>query len=184
MSHSSIDQTFHSVLVEIVKESIESGLKTTKTHTLKLAYLVEVEFFRECGRRLTDVDWVYYKYGPYVFDYDNYFDDKCLSLAQPCEDFSLIEFNDLCEIKNPDSITRRIVKRILRQYGALSLSQLLDIVYYDTEPMLNVLRRRDRLDFSSIQACVKLRKSIIVADRTISNSILKAKTLFQNAIKL
>lgn len=179
-----ISHEFRSVLVDIVKESRILGLKTTKTHILKLVYLVEVEFYRECGHRLTEVEWVYYKYGPYVFNYDEYFDGKCLSIIPPFEDFSVIDFNDLCEVSEISSYTRRIIKKVVSKYGEYPLSNLLDVVYYDTEPMLNVDKRLEKLDFSSIQACVKLRKNIVVADGTVTNSVRKAKELFSNAIKL
>lgn len=179
-----LDNTFQSILTAIVKESQSRSLKTTKTHVLKLIYLVEVEFFREHRRRLTDVVWVYYKYGPYVFNFDEYFDGKCLSITTPFEDFSAISLNDFCDVGEIESNAKRVIKKIVTKYGDCSLNQLLDIVYYDTEPMMNVDKRLDKLDFSNIQTCIKLKNDIIVADAALTNSVRNAKDRYKNATRL
>jgi uncharacterized phage-associated protein len=48
------------------KEKI--GIAPAKTKLLKLAYLAEVYFKRLTGERLTDQQWVFWKYGPYLWE--------------------------------------------------------------------------------------------------------------------
>src|SRR5437588_1424975 len=54
----------------IIDELSERGLPPLKTALVKFMYLADVESLREGLPRITDVDWILYKYGPYSFDLD------------------------------------------------------------------------------------------------------------------
>jgi hypothetical protein len=48
----------------------EHGGAPTKTKLLKLLYLADVENWRDHGQRLTNLDWIFYLYGPWNREYD------------------------------------------------------------------------------------------------------------------
>jgi hypothetical protein len=52
----------------IIFLSSELGIVLTKTPLIKLLYLIDVEYYRATGEKLTNIDWIFYKYGPYAFE--------------------------------------------------------------------------------------------------------------------
>jgi uncharacterized phage-associated protein len=146
-------------LADLLKEvllSYEDAFrkKITKTKLLKLAYLVEVEFFRRSRERLTSATWKYYLYGPYVFEYDeilekNGFETKSIDLDDERK-AELIFIKLKADEKHTDSDIHFLVGRIVREFGALDLRHLLDYVYFETEPMMNVDHRMEVLEFENV----------------------------------
>ncbi len=47
----------------------------SKTKLIKLTYLVEYYYYRNNQKRLTNEEWFFYLYGPYLFNYDEYLKD-------------------------------------------------------------------------------------------------------------
>jgi hypothetical protein len=146
-----IDQTFRAIILHIIKELQANGLGFGKTRLIKFAYLIEVEHYKVYRKRLTDIDWVFYKYGPYVMDFEGYLKDKLIIIQKDDDsDFAKIQLKDTIGLPKIDSILELQLKRIIKQFGRTTLNDLLDYVYYETEPMMSVSERGDKLDFDTV----------------------------------
>lgn len=145
------------ILLQILKEAADRGFSPGKTQLVKLLYLSEVEHFRTQRERLTELNWLFYHYGPYALELEEVF-------AQPefiREQIKTIDEKDftrfrVAEQRMPydwrlDAKISLLVKRIVGEWREKSLEELLDFVYFETEPMQVVQNRGDRLDFSVIK---------------------------------
>lgn len=149
-------QSAKPILLQILSEAREKNLALTKTQVVKLLYLTEVEFYREQGERLTNLDWLFYHYGPYALEIDTLLNEKEFEMEKK-ETKSEREVQ-LYKIAEPvakytahvDAKVSLLVKRIVGEWGNKPLEELLDYVYFETEPMQSVERRGDHLDFSKI----------------------------------
>jgi hypothetical protein len=140
------------ILLQILTEA-----PVGKTRLVKLLYLVEVEYYRATSERLTDLMWLFHYYGPYAFELEEI-------LAQPEfareqiktqgeKDVTLFR---VAEARIPygwklDARISLLVKKIVGEWRGKSLEELLDYVYFETEPMQAVQNRGDRLDFTVIK---------------------------------
>ncbi len=149
--------TAQNILLSILSEAQSKNLTVGKTQLVKYFYLTEVEYYRETGSRLTDLDWKFYHYGPYAFELGTMLEEKIfnreeieISAEKSFNKFTVAEptkyYNDLVDVK-----TSLIVKRIVGRWGDKPLQELLDFVYFETEPMQAVDRRGQKLDFSTIK---------------------------------
>lgn len=146
-----LDTTFRDLLLHIIKELHAEHAGFGKTRLIKLAYLVEVEYYKVQQKRLTSIDWVFFKYGPYVMDYEDYIHDKLIEIRKEDDsDIAQISLKDIHALPSIAADVSRYVKRIVKRYATMSLEDLLDFVYYETEPMMSVLARGNELDFSAI----------------------------------
>ena len=145
------------ILLSILAEAQSKNLQVGKTQLVKYLYLTEVEYYRETGSRLTNLDWKFYHYGPYAFELGTMLEEKIfnneeieISAEKSFNKFTVAEptkyYNDLVDVK-----TSLIVKRIIGMWGDKPLQDLLDYVYFETEPMQAVDRRGQVLDFSTIK---------------------------------
>lgn len=62
---------FKDLLTQMLMRKYQVKISILKTRLVKLAYLVEVEYYRSFRERISNTEWVYYKYGPYVYGYDD-----------------------------------------------------------------------------------------------------------------
>ncbi len=127
-----------------------------KTQLIKLLYLIEVEYFRETRYRLTNLDWLFYYYGPYAFELESILDEPEFQqdVFKTKEHKDFIKYQ-IAESKHTydiwiDPKVSQITKLIVTKWGRKNLSELLDYVYFETEPMQNVKTRGEKLDFSTI----------------------------------
>lgn len=140
------------ILVQILKEA-----SVGKTRLVKLLYLVEVEYYRAVSERLTNLEWLFHYYGPYAFELEDV-------LAQPefaWEQIKTVDEKDLTRFRvaedripygwKLDARIGLLVKRIVGEWRGRRLEELLDYVYFETEPMQAVQKRGDRLDFTVIK---------------------------------
>jgi hypothetical protein len=148
--------TAKDILLQILLEAKDRNLSLGKTQLIKLLYLVEVEHYRETGERLTSLQWVFYLYGPYSHELEDIlaereFEKEALKTA-PERDF--INFRIAEPVRSYQSfVNPRLsltVKKVVGIWGSRPLSDLLDYVYFQTEPMQKVKERGDKLDFQSI----------------------------------
>jgi len=145
--------------------------------------------YKRFQKRLSNIEWVYYLYGPYVYTYDNEikrypFDIERIEgvgnaeyeIINLDEDFArenmINEIDVLCFIRN-----------LVREYGDEDLPELLDYIYFETEPMQNVSRRKEKLDFSSICREEKI-ISQSIPDNAAKLILDKYKGLLSNAKRL
>ena len=154
-------------LIQLVLDRCEQEgmLRPLKTRLVKLLYLVEVEYYRRKGHRLTNLEWKFYHFGPFAFALVPY-------LGDPNVDALSIEGQGLLARLEPE--IRREARRepdaelavanIVHEWGDADLNVLLDYVYFETEPMQSA-RRGDLLDFSSVTPLPATRRMRIELDR-------------------
>jgi hypothetical protein len=145
------------ILLQIITEAENKNPSFGKTCLVKLLYLVEVEYYREFGTRLTDLRWVFYHYGPYALELDsilaeNEFEKEVFTTKTEREVIHYKIAEPLAHYSNyVDTKLSLIVKKVVGTWAGKKLNELLDYVYFETEPMEAVRQRGDILDFSTIQ---------------------------------
>ena len=126
------------------------GVAPAKTKLLKLVYLAEVYYMRLKRERLTNQEWVFWKFGPYFREYNEVLADATV-FVPPAEvdDFYPVEVRDDYDTKKPALNEFQAITRALAHAGD-DLNQILDFVYFDTEPMMGASTRGESLNFESI----------------------------------
>ena len=130
-------------LVDYIIDQVRNEQGSThigNTNLVKLIYLVDVLHYRRYGERVTDLPWRYYHYGPYANEVQELVERKTL----PANYWTSGAFPQAF-----DSSVRRTVDDVINRWGLLGLNELLDYVYFETEPMENV-KRGDILDFGKV----------------------------------
>jgi uncharacterized phage-associated protein len=160
--------TTKETILSILSEAENRNFQVGKTQLVKYMYLVEVEYFRKTGKRLTDLEWKFYHFGPYAFELESilnlpeFIKEKIeLGSGKIFSKFTIAEplpkYKDIVDAK-----LSLIIKRVVSEWGDKALHELLDFVYFETEPMEAVKKRGDILNFSTIQ-------------REISNAVIPLK---------
>jgi uncharacterized protein YwgA len=130
----------------------------SKTKLLKLLYLADIEHFRKTEATLTGFDWIFYLYGPWAADFDKVLEQlqtEGLIDVRGWTDASLegqeIRITDPLDIEKIISDTDEYfrTKRMIDTFAALSTPELLDYVYFSTEPMEGA-EKLQPLDFSKV----------------------------------
>mgnify|MGYP001595042529 CR=1 FL=1 len=143
---------FIDLLKYIAIETSNRGIGFGITRLIELAYLSEIYNYRKNNKRLTNIIWYYYKFGPYPLDQQ----ESIKSLPFEEEDFNNVSFNkiDIESLgKKPelDQSSKFIVDKVISKYSKMNLEELLDYIYYDTEPMMFTNERGEILDFSKVR---------------------------------
>jgi hypothetical protein len=136
----------------------EIGGLLNKTKLLKIIYLIDVEYYKIHKEKYTGFNWIFFEYGPWAYEYNSVFDfmqsspdfeiDKtacpyeAVSIACPSEK---VDFADIF----PSSFEAMAYRNIVNRWSLESLNQLLNYVYFYTEPMAHAIKF-DKLDFSKI----------------------------------
>lgn len=129
----------------------KTGNVPAKTKLLKLAYLAEVYYMRLARKRLTDQEWIFWKYGPYFWNYEDIIsNEKIFESQDQTDDFYLIKVKEDTELKE-FSLNENIAILRALEHAADDLNQVLDFIYFDTEPMMKAKTRGENLDFSSVK---------------------------------
>ncbi len=147
-----------SIITYIISQLGDMEASFGKTKLVKLLYLIDVEFFRSFSRQLTNLEWIFYYYGPYAFSLDQTFSE--LDLDIPQEDvvtasgakakiFRLEKYVE-SDLDNSTGADKIIIDRIIKSWGYSDLNPLLSFVYFHTEPMATA-ERGEPLDFSRIK---------------------------------
>lgn len=137
----------------------------SRTKLIKLAYLAEVFYKRQIGRRLTDSKWVFWKYGPYLMEYPNILDSNAFTNTMSEDDFQPVEpamdyEPPAIEMEEEITISRAM------EFADDDLNDLLDFVYFDTEPMIFVTSRGQELNFDHVkpEETYKVKKYIVTEE--------------------
>lgn len=145
-------------LILYVAQRIEDeGAVPSRTKILKILYLIDVEYFRRHRKTLTGWKWVFYKYGPYVFEYPTTLENLNLAGLSETEDFTEDgtkffrykvqenqNINDLVSVGD-----RFVIDKIIKRWALEDLNLLLNYVYFETEPMKDA-ERGEELEFNKI----------------------------------
>jgi hypothetical protein len=111
----------------------------TKTKLLKLLYLFDVEFFRANRRTFTRFEWKFFHLGPWTAEYEPIVNK--LVANGVFHEFSKL-FSSFAD--------EAVLRRVLNTWAENSTGEILDYVYFRTEPMEHGIRN-ERLDFAHIQ---------------------------------
>lgn len=124
----------------------------SKTKLLKLTYLTEIMYKRRFNDRITNAEWIYYFYGPYLREYDEILkttkDIGIKNIDSVDEKEAQIVFLRNTYHEKASSEIRFLISSVVRDYGKQDLRSLLDYVYFETEPMMNAEIRGEPLDFN------------------------------------
>jgi hypothetical protein len=142
----------------IVSYVTERGGSVTKTKLLKLLYLFDVEFYRTHRKTFTGFQWKYFHLGPWTKEFDPLLDklvaggsiDEQL-IERPDFDAKFLRSNGPVNLKRTfdDFKDEAILRSVLDTWGPSSTGEILDYVYFRTEPMEYGVRN-EPLDFSRI----------------------------------
>ena len=126
----------------------------SKTRLIKLLYLVELFYTRKYRKRILADEWIYYLYGPYIINYGEIISDPVFNVKS--FDYGEGKSGSLVELETKSisiEITfdlKRVIKNTVSDFGSLDLKDLLNFVYFETEPMINAENRCEILDFSTV----------------------------------
>ena len=127
----------------------------SKTRLLKLAYLVDLFYKRRFGNRIISNTWIYFLYGPYIKDYDSVLSASEFKLKEvELEDektASIVELNKDVQTQVHSIDINTVIYHVVSKFGNKPFMELLDYIYFETEPMINANNRGEALDFNIVQ---------------------------------
>jgi|SRR5579871_3055308 len=136
----------------------ERGGYVTKTKLLKLLYLFDVEFYRVHGRIFTGLHWKFFHLGPWTIEFDPLleelvednaiFETKSIKADHETKFYRASEPSDFGKLFEKYS-DQAILTTILNMWAESTTGEILDYVYFRTEPMEYGIRNQP-LDFSRI----------------------------------
>lgn len=153
-----MNNPLNDLVVAVVSYVTEQGGYMTKTKLLKLLYLFDVEFYRAHGKTFTGFQWKYFHLGPWTREFDPLLDElvsKGSLTEHPVEgpdfDAMYIRSGERRELKVPfESLKDELIlKAVLDTWGPSTTGEILDYVYFRTEPMGHGIRN-ENLDFSRV----------------------------------
>jgi hypothetical protein len=133
---------------------LESELKPNRLEFTKFLYLIDYCYFRFKGEKATDIDWVFYHYGPWAFEMP--------SLMEQVMQVFPVGWEDRTEeyggyMPRFDPIEERlgmslegIISRIINAFKSRSTNDTVEWCYKHTEPM-QAAKRGDHLQFDTIE---------------------------------
>jgi hypothetical protein len=146
----------------------------TKTKLLKLLYLFDVEFYRAFGRTFTGFQWKYFHLGPWTREFDPALEvlvsrGELIEQASERSEFEakFLHASQPINLRRPVANYREeaVLKIVLDTWGASTTGEILDYVYFHTEPMENGIRN-ENLDFSKIVQQSPIRYKRTASDKT------------------
>lgn len=150
-----------------------------KTKLVKYLYLIDVEYYRVHKELFTGFNWVFKDFGPWAFEYNDVFEVMQRSPAfridegtRPDLDTKFIRTIESLELGKviSDFDIQLNVRRIIDRWADEATAQMLNYVYFNTEPMINAERGKP-LDFTKIHSLEPIPKF------KLSKGSLKAKEL-------
>ncbi|SPF45850.1 hypothetical protein SBA4_3430012 [Candidatus Sulfopaludibacter sp. SbA4] len=136
----------------------EQGSCATKTKLLKLLYLFDVEYYRQHRSTFTGFGWKFLHLGPWAAEYDPalssllargvLFEQRSSSPEYDTAFLRPVEHSDAgCLFGNVKD--ECVLLGVLKRWGTRTTGEILNYVYFQTEPMEAGIRN-EPLDFSLI----------------------------------
>lgn len=146
------------IVRKLVKKICQEGQFCGQVRMTKLIYLVEWEYFAWTRERLTDLDWIFWHYGPWSKKLSNIL----VEFGEPEEemvDTGLQRVywkpSEFCNEKiRLSAELEGIVGRILDTFGNKKTEDIVRYTYFNTEPMQYV-ERGEPLDFRTTRKPLK-----------------------------
>ncbi len=153
-----MNQALVKLIPAIISAVVERGGYVTKTKLLKLLYLFDVEYYRLFRKTFTELDWKFFHLGPWTAEYDAVIsslvelgDVEQYSSQKSEYDtqfFRTPEERDFSKLF-PTFAEEAPLRTVLNAWADATTGEILDHVYFRTEPMEHGIRNA-RLDFSYI----------------------------------
>jgi hypothetical protein len=146
------------LLPAMVSYVTEHGGYVTKTKLLKLLYLCDVEYYRVHRKTLTGFEWKFFHLGPWAREFDTLLEELTAQGTLLESVGSRPEFDTkFYRTPEPYDLDRLFasyreqwpVKIVLDRWGGSSTAEILDYVYFHTEPVEHGIRH-EPLDFTRI----------------------------------
>lgn len=144
-------------LLYIIVKNFKKNFRRSpnRTELIKLLYLIDLEYFKNYGEKYSELNYIYYNYGPWTKQYHQILDyminqEITENRKSPDEDtwlYSITTNKPRHDIKLENDISI-ILENNLFIYKNADLSQILEVVY-TTEPMVST-KRGNEIDFSRI----------------------------------
>lgn len=141
----------------------------SRTKLIKLTYLAEVFYKRNTGKRLTEAKWIFWKFGPYLMEYPDILKSDAFNISDE-EDFNPVELNPQYSVPFAEVEERSAISAAM-DFADEDLNEILDFVYFDTEPMMAAKSRGEELNFDSVQPAEKYRVIKYSVDEEIKKDI-------------
>jgi Protein of unknown function (DUF4065) len=146
------------LVIAIVSRATESGVKVSKTKLLKLLYLFDIEWYRTHQETFTGFDWKFYLLGPWTDEYDptlDKYEGNGLEREKTKDSYGTefiktdetVRLRDLFKTRDEEII----LEDMIRTWAKVPTEQILDHVYFRTEPMDEAIRD-ERLDFGKVSS--------------------------------
>jgi len=144
-----------SIIYFLIKNSNNLG----KTKLTKLMYLADYEFFKQYNKKISNIDYIRWDYGPFspdIYDCLDFMADLGIIVMQKFKSFyklrDYFSFQAKKEFdfdKNLSSDEKEFFNYILSKYDNMDVDSIKKITY-ETEPMLEAPNKGDLLKFESI----------------------------------
>ena len=150
----SVKNLIHAIVAQVV----ERGGYVTKTKLLKLLYLLDVEYFRSHRQTFTGFNWKFFHLGPWAREFDSVVDDLVreeilIESTSTKQDYDTKFFRAAESHDTRGLFTNfgdeSLLRGILNTWSEATTGEILDYVYFHTEPMERGVRN-EPLDFSSV----------------------------------
>jgi hypothetical protein len=153
-----VNPSVKNLIHALVSQVVDRGGYVTKTKLLKLLYLLDVEYFRSHRQTFTGFNWKFFHLGPWAREFDSVIDDlvreetlvESTSTKQDYDTkfFRAAERRDMTGLFENFS-DESLLRSILNTWSEATTGEILDYVYFHTEPMERGVRN-EQLDFSSV----------------------------------
>jgi hypothetical protein len=152
-----MNESLRQLLPAIVSYVTERGSSVSKTKLLKLLYLFDVEWYRVHRTTYTGFNWIFHLLGPWTSEYDpmldtfyaNEFLEKHNSRDSYGTEFITTQEQIVLYRLFNTREDELLLESVLRTWAKVPTPEILDYVYFWTEPM-EAARRGERLDFSKV----------------------------------
>ena len=125
-----------------IEEIIEAilyfaGRQSIKTKIMKALYLLEAEYYKETGKRLTNASFIYYHYGPYSYEVINVLetDPNIMNnseMSYEGKEYELYRLTNIPNLDRIDSFTLELIKKQANFIQQHTLGEVLKVAYNDS----------------------------------------------------
>ena len=125
-----------------IEEIIEAilhfiGEQSIKTKIMKAFYLLEAEYYKETGKRLTDANFIHYYYGPYSYEVVNALETdpnviRSDEMSYWGKDYELYRLQKTPDIDRIDPFTLNLIKKQAVLIQRHTLDEVLKVAYSDS----------------------------------------------------
>jgi hypothetical protein len=144
------------LILYIVYQLNDMGRQPSTIQLVKYIYLIDTEHQRSLEKTLTGLTWINHHFGPYAFALPKITSGIGFDLSTETfttEGHEGHSYKVEREAKFPEElgpVAQMIVDRVLKVWGLASTREMLDYIYFETEPMIYA-EFGDVLDFIKVE---------------------------------